>query len=51
MQNMKNVNGESGITQLPLSTNFFNTLGKLICYVFVVHFCIIFIYSIIEFCL
>jgi len=51
MKNMKNVNGESGITQLLLGMNFFNTSGKLIYYIFIVHSYIIFIYSIIEFCL
>jgi hypothetical protein len=51
MKYMKSDNGESGIAQLPLSMNSFNTLGKLIYYVFVVQSFIIFTYLIIEFCL
>jgi len=48
---MKSDNEENDIVQLPLGMNSFNTLGKLIYCVFVVHSCIIFTYLIIEFCL
>ncbi len=38
MQYMKNDNGESGITQLPLGMNYFYTWGKLIYCVFIFTF-------------
>jgi hypothetical protein len=51
MQYMKNDNGESAFTQLPLGLNSSYTLGKLIYYVFLVHLSIMFSYPITKFCL